>query len=77
MLNLRKPSLRHSLLLHSLFTGGLGVVLVCAGFLVYDLHQYREMKVRDLQSTADMVSANSDAALLFDDPAAGAGELGA
>ncbi|MBZ5701614.1 MAG: response regulator [Acidobacteriia bacterium] len=77
MLNLRKLSLRRSLLLHSLFTGGLGVVLVCAGFLVYDLQQYREEKVSSLRSTADMVGANSDAALLFDDPAAGAQVLSA
>ncbi|MBZ5539852.1 MAG: PAS domain S-box protein [Acidobacteriia bacterium] len=77
MLNLRKLSLRRSLLLHSLFTGGLGVVLVCAGFLVYDLQQYRVKKVSGLRSTADMVRANSDAALLFDDPDAGAELLSA
>jgi hypothetical protein len=77
MLNLGKLSLRRSLLLHSLFTGGLAVVLVCAGFLVYDLHLYHVKRVSGLRSTADMVGANSDAALLFDDPAAAAQLLSA
>ena len=63
-------SLRSCLLVFTMFTSGLAVALVCAGFLAYDLRQYREMRLEELQSTAEMLGANSSAALLSDDPAA-------
>jgi two-component system sensor histidine kinase/response regulator len=70
MVNFHKLPLRRSLILLSLFTSGLGMVLVCAGFLVYDMHEFRARKVKDLKVTATMLSTNSDAALLFDDSTA-------
>ncbi len=61
-----KLSLRRSLTLLSMATSCFGVLLVCLGFLIYDLREYRTKKVRDLESTAGMLGASSDAALLFE-----------
>ena len=44
MLTLQKLSLRRSLLLFSLLTSGAGLLLFCAGFVVYDLKEVRDKK---------------------------------
>jgi len=64
-------SLVRSLLLFSMFTSGIGLVLFCAGFLIYDLHEFREKKVNDLKSTADLLSSNGNSALAFNDSSFG------
>jgi len=64
-------SLVRSLLLFSMFTSGIGLVLFCAGFLIYDLHEFREKKVNDLKSTADLLSSNGNSALAFNDSSLG------
>src|SRR5713101_9473407 len=70
MWNPNKHSLRHNLMLLAMFTSGLSVVLVCAGFLLGEMEQLRQKRVRDLQATAAMLAANSDAALGFESSAA-------
>src|SRR6202045_3901048 len=67
MLSLQKLSLRRSLLLFSLLTGGAGILLFCAAFVLYDLHDFRDKKVNDLKSTADLLSTNANSALAFND----------
>src|ERR1700731_1993932 len=67
MVSLQKLSLRRSLLLFSLLTGGAGILLFCAAFVLYDLHDFRDKKVNDLKSTADLLSTNANSALAFND----------
>ena len=71
MLSLQKLSLRRSLLLFSLLTGGAGILLFCAAFVLYDLHDFRDKKVNDLKSTADLLSTNANSALAFNDSSVG------
>jgi len=64
---LQKPSLQRSLLTFSLLTTGVGLTLFCVLFLSYDLRSSRDNKVSDLKSTADLLCANANSALAFDD----------
>jgi signal transduction histidine kinase/DNA-binding response OmpR family regulator len=68
---MKKLSLVRSLLLFSMLTSGVGLLLFCAGFLVFDLHAFREKKLNDLRSTADLLSSNANSALRFGDSEAG------
>jgi hypothetical protein len=68
---MRKLSLVRTLLLFSTFTTGVGLLLFCAAFLIFDLHSFREKKVYDLKSTADLLSSNANSALGFGDSEAG------
>ena len=68
---MRKPSLSQRLLLFSVFTSGIGLILFCVGFLSYDLREFREKKVNDLKSTADLLSSNANSALAFNDSVLG------
>lgn len=70
MWNPNKHSFRHNLMLLAMFTSGLSVVLVCAGFLLGEMEQLREKKVRDLQATAAMLAADPEAGLVFESSAA-------
>lgn len=65
-------SLRQRLLLLTMLTSGIGILFGCAVFLAYNMHVFRQHKVQDLQSTADLIGTNSTAALAFDDPMGGA-----
>jgi len=62
---MKKLSLVRSLLLFTMLTSGVGVMLFCAGFLVFDLHTFREKKMNDLKSPADLLRANANSALGF------------
>jgi signal transduction histidine kinase/DNA-binding response OmpR family regulator len=66
---LQKPSLQRSLLTFSMLTTGVGLTLFCVLFLSYDLRSSRDKKVSDLKSTADLLCANANSALAFDDHA--------
>ena len=68
---MKKLSLVRSLLLFSMLTSGVGLLLFCAGFLIFDLHSFRAKKVYDLKSTADLLSSNANSALGFGDSEAG------
>jgi signal transduction histidine kinase/CheY-like chemotaxis protein len=68
---MKKLSLVRSLLLFSMLTSGVGLLLFCAGFLIFDLHSFRARKVYDLKSTADLLSSNANSALGFGDSEAG------
>jgi Periplasmic sensor domain len=72
MLILQKLALRRSLILFSLLTSGTGLMLFCTGFVLYDLSDFHNRKVNDLQTTADLLRASANAALAFNDPKNGA-----
>ena len=73
----REFSLRQRLLLLTMVTSGVGVLLGCLGFLVFDLYAARELKENELDAAAGVIGTNSTAALAFDDPMDGAKLLGA
>jgi two-component system sensor histidine kinase/response regulator len=70
---LRRPesSLRQSLLLLTMVTGGVGMFLGYGAFFLYDVHEARVRKVSDLRATAEMVGTNAAAALAFEDTVGG------
>ncbi len=68
---IREMSLRQQLLLLTTLTSGIGLLLGCLSFLVFDMNLAREQKVEDLRSTADLIGTNSTAALAFEDPTGG------
>ena len=74
---IRELSLRQRLLLLTALASGVGILLGCAAFFVYDTHEARNRKVEELQSASDLVGTNSAAALAFDDPVSGAKFLAA
>lgn len=71
MLRWQDLSLRRTLLLFSIVTTGVGLLLFCTGFLLYDLHYFRDKKESDLKSTADLLSTNANSALKFNDASLG------
>ncbi len=68
---IRELSLRQRLLLLTMLTSGVGLALVCSGFLYYDSRDFRAKKVDEIEATAELVSANVNAALAFEDASAG------
>jgi two-component system sensor histidine kinase/response regulator len=69
---LSQLSIRQRLLLLTMLTSGIGVLLGCAGYLIYEVREDHRQKIEELQSLADFVGINAAAALAFDDAAGGA-----
>jgi PAS domain S-box-containing protein len=74
---IRELSLRQRLMLFAMTTSGLGLFLVCAGFFYYDIHDFRAKKISGIESIAELLAANANAALAFSDSSAGNQILGA
>src|SRR5712692_143761 len=74
---LRKQSIRRKLTWIVLLTTGVALLLACATFLIYDLYNFKQGRLRDLDTVADILGANSTAALAFNDPKAAADVLSA
>ncbi len=74
---LRKQSIRRKLTWIVLLTTGVALLLACAAFLIYDLYTFKQSRLRDLETVADILGANSTAALAFNDPKAAADVLSA
>jgi signal transduction histidine kinase/CheY-like chemotaxis protein len=53
------------------------LILACGAFTLYDLSTFREEKVREASTLADIVGANSTAAISFNDPQIAQETLGA
>lgn len=70
----RNWSIKQKLTLIIMATSAVAVLLACAAFAVYDFFTLRQAMVRDLSTMADIIGANSTAALTFGDPQA-AGEI--
>ena len=68
---LEKLSLQRTLLAFSMLTSGIGLAVFCVLFLSYDVHAFRDKKLSDLKSTADLLCAGANSALAFDDRSAG------
>jgi signal transduction histidine kinase/DNA-binding response OmpR family regulator len=64
---LRNLSIRRKLMLIIMATSGIALLLACAAVVAHDLLTLREQMVRDLSVRAELIGANSTAALLFDD----------
>lgn len=67
----RRSSIRFKLTLATVAVCVTALLVAMFGFLAYDLSSYRQMMLDDLQTQSDVIASNSQAALSFDDPAAG------
>jgi PAS domain S-box-containing protein len=54
-----------------MLTSSAALLLACTAFVVYELSGFRSSMTRELSSVADVIGANSVAALEFNDPTAG------
>ena len=72
LINFRGLSINGKLKLLVLSTGGIAVLLSFTAFIVNDIRTMRTSAVRQLSSLADVVGANSTAAIEFEDAAAAA-----
>jgi signal transduction histidine kinase/CheY-like chemotaxis protein len=71
-MNVRALSLKRKLMLITMSTSTVALLLASVGFVVYDLLAFRRQMSDDLMTQAEIVGANSMAALAFQDaPAAG------
>ncbi len=59
--------IKRKLILVILLTNGAALLLACAGFVGYELHNYSKGMVEELSTLAAAVGKNSSAALTFDD----------
>ena len=71
---LNRLSIRQRLLLLTMLVSGIGMLLGCTSYLVFDLRADRQQRTEEIQSVANLVGSNAAAALAFDD-AAGATKL--
>jgi signal transduction histidine kinase/HAMP domain-containing protein len=72
---LRDVSIQRKLTLLTLITTGVTLVLSGVAYVTYDLFAFRQAMERDRLILAQIVGANSTAALAFDDPKAGKATL--
>ena len=63
----RSYSLARKLTRMNLLVSGTALLTACAAFVAYDLATFRETLVRNLSVEAEIIGANSVAALEFDD----------
>jgi signal transduction histidine kinase/ActR/RegA family two-component response regulator len=74
---LRNVPIRKKLVLIIMLATGGALALASAGLIVSDLRRFRAEMAHDLSTLAEIVAANTTAALTFDDPAAAAETLAA
>src|SRR5437899_7353307 len=67
MLSFTGRSLRGRMMLLAMLSSGIGLALVCTEFFIFDFRDFCVRKGRDLETTAHLLSADSSAALAFDD----------
>jgi len=77
MRSFRDLSIRHKLTLITMVTSAAALLLACAAFAFYDLVTFRQTLVEQVWTQAGIISANSTAAVTFDDAPAAADILGA
>lgn len=68
MLARQQQSIARKLTWMNLFVSGAALVLACASFIAYDMLTFRATLVRNLSTHAQIISANTASALLFNDP---------
>jgi signal transduction histidine kinase/ActR/RegA family two-component response regulator len=74
---LRDLSIQKKLILILMLTSSVALLVACAAFGAYELAMYRRATAADLSTMAQMIAANSPAALAFNDPRAGEETLAA
>lgn len=67
MLNIRNYSISKKLTWMNMLVSGVALLSACAAFVTYDLSTYRSVIARNLSTEAQIVGANSVAALVFND----------
>ena len=67
-MNLRDMPIRRKLMLIILLTSGAVMLLMRGSFFIYEYVTFRQLLVRQITSLGDILSANSTAALAFDNP---------
>src|SRR5207245_2602956 len=70
MLSFRDLSIRRKLTLIVMTTTCTAILLACGAFFAFDIHTLRQSRRHDLETLADVLGANSTAALTFNDPVA-------
>ncbi|MGB2590410.1 MAG: response regulator [Candidatus Acidiferrum sp.] len=68
MIARQHKSIARKLTWMNLFVSGTALLLACASFIAYDMLTFRSTLVRNLSTQAQIISANSVSALLFNDP---------
>src|SRR6267378_3829331 len=63
----RDLSIRRKLTLIIMLTSSVALLLACAAFVSHDLYTFRQAKVHDLATLAEIIGSNSTAALTFGD----------
>jgi HAMP domain-containing protein len=63
----RDLSITYKIVLIIFVTSGVSLAIAGASFVTYDVRAYKESLVKDLSVEADIIAANSTAALAFDD----------
>jgi signal transduction histidine kinase/DNA-binding response OmpR family regulator len=77
MRTLGELSIRRKLTLIGMLTSAVALVVACAVFLAYDVVYFRRAMVHQLSLQADIIGANSTAAITFDDASGARDTLGA
>src|SRR5882672_10472685 len=65
--SIRDLPFKHQLTLILTLTSCLALLVASAAFMFYDLYSYRLLMVRDLSTLAEVIGANSTAAIAFND----------
>src|SRR2546425_11702584 len=63
----RDLSIRRKLTLIIMLTSSVALLLACVAFVSYDLYTFRQAKVHDLATLAEIIGSNSTAALTVGD----------
>ncbi len=71
---LKNTPIRRKLIAMTLLTTGLVLLLTCTAFLAYEFLTFRQTAVRQFSTLGEIISANSTAALAFENPS-DAGEI--
>ncbi len=70
-MDIRRLSIKRKLMIITMLTSSLALLLASLGFLIYDLVAFRGLMSGDLMTQAEVIGANSGAALAFrDEPSA-------
>jgi signal transduction histidine kinase/DNA-binding response OmpR family regulator len=68
MLERKDHTISRRLTLMNMLTSGAALILACVAFIAYDMVTFRDATVRNLSTQAQIISANTASALLFNDP---------
>lgn len=73
----KNNSISRRLTLMNVLVSGTALLLACAAFITFDVISFRETRMRNLSTQAQVIASNTVTALLFDDPQAANSTLSA